>query len=207
MEAEVQNHDDETGKPSEAEAPQVDPVALQEKIKALESTLERVEGESKKHASKYRSLRDSIDQEKKQELEQSENWQKRFEMERETNEKLKNDFDSLKENTLYQNLNFEVAKYAPDARKIERVVSAVLDGKSLTVSEDGMRFDGVKEAIEFLRNEEDYLFKNERPASMVNKNPSGKAPQSKSVSEMSKSEREQLFKENISQMLKQQTRR
>lgn len=193
---------------STQEPEKIDVSALQEKIKALESSLERVEGESKKHASKYRTLRDSVEEEKKKELEQSENWQKRFEMEREANEKLKADFEGLKENSLYQDLNYQVSKYAPDARKMERVVSAILDGKGLTVSENGMSFDGVPEAIELLRNEEEYLFKPKQPANMVNKNPSAKAPNSAtSIKEMSAAQREIALKENIAAMLKTQTRR
>ena len=207
MEAEVSDNQNDVKEEPVSEEVQHDSEALLKQIEALQSKLERVEGESKKHASKYRNLRDSVENSQKEKLEQEEAWEERFKLERKTNEELRENMKSIKEGSLYQNLNFEVAKYAPDARKVERVVSAILDGNALTVSEDGLKFEGVKEAIDHLRNEEEYLFKHDKPVGMVNKNPSGKAPKAKTLTEMNKSERDAAFKENIKQMLKAQTRR
>jgi len=204
--AEVQTNEASTS--GNEESQQMSPAELQKQVEnlmavnaKLQSKSERLENESKEHAGKYRKLRDSISSQEKEELEKGGKLQELLAKEREEYKALKENFSELKNNSLKQNINFQVSQYAQDAYKVERLVSAVLDSDAVKISEVGTSFEGVEEAIAALRNEEPYLFKQNAPASMVNKNPSAKAPQGKSLNELNKSEREMLLKESIKSML------
>lgn len=203
--AEVQTNEVE----SVNEESQTSPEELQKQVEQLMATnaklmskSERLENESKEHAGKYRKLRDSISHQEKEELEKGGKLQELLAKEREEYKALKESYSELKNNSLKQNINFQVSKYAQDAYKVERLVSAVLDSDAVKISDSGTSFEGVEDAISALRNDEPYLFKQNQPASMVNKNPSAKAPVGKSLSEMNAAEREMVLKESIKDMLK-----
>lgn len=194
----VEGQQPEVNQPA-AEGPSLE--ELQQQIEKLSSYNEKLLSESKHHAEKYKKLRDSVEGEKKAELEKSENWKELLEKERDEKFQLSQSLEKTRERALEKSLKFEVAKYANDAHKIERVIGAVLDSDHVQVNEDRTEFQGVKEAIEALRNDEPYLFKIDKPAGMVNANPGTKAPQAKTVAEMNKSERDALLKESIKTVL------
>ena len=199
---EVEGQNQVAAEESNVEGQAVDLEALQEQVAKLASQNERLLSESKNWAGKYRDLRDSVDSQQKQELEKSENWKELLEREKQEKFDLSEQMKSLRENALRQSLNFEVAKYAQDAHKVERVIGAVLDSDAVQVSDDQTSFMGVKEAIEALRNDEPYLFKQDKPVGMVNSNPSGKPPRQKTMAEMSGHEKDALLKESIKSILK-----
>lgn len=185
---------------AEAEQPEVTTEQfnqLQEQVKTLASTNDRLLSQSKDWADKYRGLRDTVDSKEKAELEASENWQELLEKEKnerhETNEKYKN----LKKSALKNSLNFEVAKYANDAHDVDTLISAVIDSGLIEVSEDETSFKGVKDAVENLRNDKVFLFKKEAPATMVNSAPHQEKPRQKSMAEFSDAEKAQALRDSI----------
>jgi hypothetical protein len=197
---EGQNQETAPEQNNNVEGQVVDLEKVQEQVSKLSFQNERLLSESKEWAGKYRSLRDKVESEEKKKLEESENWKELLEREKQEKFELSEAIKNMKEKSLRQSINFEVAKHANDAHKVERVIGAVLDSDIVTVSDDGTSFSGVAEAIEALRNEEPYLFKQEKPAGMVNSNPSGQTPKGKTLGEMTRAERDALFKESISKL-------
>ena len=139
--------------------------ALQEKVKSLTSTNERILTESKDYKGKYRALQSDHDDKKAADLEANESWQERLEIEKTKNFELQNSINDFKQMQLKSNLQNEVMKLAPDAHNVNDIINSLgMDG--IEINEDNLSFGGLDDAVNKVRESKDYLFKKERAPQM-----------------------------------------
>ena len=138
----------------------------------LESTNKRLLEESKANKARNKELQDRLEKIENDALIKKENYKeyndKLLVKVQEAEEKVKN----IKVKALEKALDFEIAKYAPDAYKFDMVKQA-LPRDMLEAIEDGddLQVTGVKEAIEKVRTENAFLFKQKSVPAQANGKP------------------------------------
>ena len=168
-------------------------------LEEQKKTNDRLLAESKENANKYRSIRDKYAAKEKIELEQSENWKERLELEKNERLELLEKHNQLKKTTLKKDLDFTVAKLIDkpleDGVTIDDVIEYVLKTDMVTVSEDESSFENVKEAYDLVKDSKSFLFSNKK-APMVNAVPTGNAPKDRKLSN------KELFENAIKHIIK-----
>jgi len=196
---------------------------LQEQLKeysatldSLKSTNERLLHESKTNAEKYRKARDEnqeLSEFKKQkseierkQLEETENWKELLKMEQEEKERIskeRTDYSSKAEKMaslmVDKDLKFQVGRFAPDARDIDDLIMQV-KRESLTLDEENLTFNGVEEAIESIKQKKPWFFEEAKKTGMVSSLPKVGDVKPDSLNEMSKKQKEQLFKQALTEL-------
>jgi len=163
-------------------------------IDALNASKERILLESKEHADKYRKMRDEKLAMEKAELEKSENW-------KELKEKTEQDLIAEKERSekmaslmIDKDLKLQVSQLAPNAYDINDVIYQVKNSDKLSLNNESLTFEGVKEAIDEIREKKIYLFKEKTSSSMVNDIPNNK-PKEFNINDLTREEKLKLVLE------------
>lgn len=165
------------------------------RVEMLERTNQRLLEESKGYADKYRGLRDGVEKEKKQKLEQEENWKELLDIEKNKNHELNEVLMSTRKQVLQERLHTEVAKHARDAHNIDLVIKA-LPRDMVSIDEETLEIKGVSDAINLLKEKEFYLFDQKKNSGQPNSRPSavnGKV----AYSELSQQEKDELFRKAL----------
>jgi len=101
------------------------------RVEDIESARQRATEESKDWKSKYRKVRDSVEDREKTEMESKNQFRELYEKEKEEKEKLKDRAAAAERSKMLTNLRYDVARTVPDAHDIEDVLGAL----ALTVSD------------------------------------------------------------------------
>lgn len=131
---------------------------LQDELNVEKGKSKRLLGESFENSKKYKDLRDSVDSDKKKQLEEKEDWKSRFEVEKLEHDETKQKHSLTKKQVLQKDLDFEVSRYATDAHDVKDVINN-LNQKSLIIDEADLSVSGIKEEVVRLRTEKPFLFK------------------------------------------------
>ena len=193
MSEELHNQDEsqevnEEQKPTEE---QVDVQALLKRVEQLEASKERILEESKQYKNKYRELRNNVETEQKQKLEESENWKELLDIEKNRAHTLNEELASTKKRVLKKELNFQVARYASDAFDVDDVINS-LPKDMIEIDQESLSVKGVDTAVSFLKEKKPYLFNTGKKPGMASSRPvsdNGK----KDLSQLSKQEQEIEF--------------
>jgi len=187
-----------------------------ETLNSLKSTNERLLHESKTNAEKYRKARDEnqelIDFKKqkseieRKQLEETENWKELLKMEQDEKERISKerlDYSSKAEKMaslmVDKDLKFQVGRFAPDARDVDDLIMQV-KRENLTLDEENLTFNGVEEAIESIKQKKPWFFEEPKKAGMINSLPKVGDVKPDSLSEMSSEQKEQLFKQALTDL-------
>ena len=170
----------------------MDVKSLMEEVSKLRATNERILSESKSHADKNRRMKLERETNERALLEEKEDYKT-------LNEKLKEDFNSLKKSSLKNNLDFTVAKLIDrplqDGATVEDVIDHVLKTGLITVSDDESRFENVEDAYQKVKLEKGFLFSNKQ-VPMTNAVPNSGAPKERKLTQ------DELFLQAIKQVTK-----
>lgn len=167
---------------------------LNAKLEKLESTNQRLLSESVEWKEKYKSIRDEKALKEKEELVESKNWEELLTREKDERLKLEEKFLSTKKQTLRHKLESKAREYASDAHNINAVLK-MLPSELIKLDEDELTVDGVKEAVEVIRQSDPYLFKTTSAPTMETKRPNSMSKE-KTIDEMTREERHQLVLKN-----------
>ena len=141
--------------------------ALQDELDVEKGKSKRLLGESFENSKKYKDLRDTVDADRKKQLEEKEDWKSRFELEKLEHDETKQKHSLTKKQVLQKDLDFEVSRYATDAHDVKDVINN-LNQKSLVIDEADLSVSGIKEEVVRLRTEKPFLFKqNSMPATIT----------------------------------------
>ena len=141
--------------------------ALQDELDVEKGKSKRLLGESFENSKKYKDLRDTVDADRKKQLEEKEDWKSRFELEKLEHDETKQKHSLTKKQVLQKDLDFEVSRYATDAHDVKDVINN-LNKKSLVIDEADLSVSGIKEEVVRLRTEKPFLFKqNSMPATVT----------------------------------------
>lgn len=194
IEGEVENKEVQS---SEGEITPEQIKALVEENKKLKSYVDKAVEESKYNKGKYVELRDKIQKESEAKLEEQENWKELYEVQKGKLFETENRFKETQKQILKKELNFQVAKHAPDAFDIDDVIMA-LPKDIINIDSEKLSVDGVSDAVSFLKEKKPYLFNNKKNPGMMSGRPVGDgAP--KDFSQMSKEEQDKAWKEAMAE--------
>lgn len=146
--------------PSVEEVKQVSPEeldALVAKVSQLTATNQRLLEESKTYKGKYRETKDSVDNAEREMLEKEGKLSELLELERNKAHELKGELETFKRQSMKSSLQVEVSKYAKDAHSLDDIFST-LPKEVINYNEASLQFEGVKDAVERLRQDKPYLF-------------------------------------------------
>lgn len=167
------------------------PNSIEERLNQLESTNKRLLNESKEWQKKYQLVKEDVDKKEKETLSAKEDWKGLLEKEKKTREELASKLNSMKNKTIHKALEFEIAKYAPDAQDFDLLKKAIpVDVISAVEQDDDILLEGVKEAIEKLKSEKPFMFKPKQIPGMAQGKPVHEAKQNgaKDLSKLSPAE-------------------
>lgn len=179
-----------------AEKPQVDIEQVMERLGQLESSYNRVLDESKNWKSKYKSLRDQVEQDQTKKLEDGENWKELLEIEKNKAHEMSQQLSHFKKETLKQKIHFEAAKYASDAFDIDDVINN-LPRDMVSIDEENLTVKGISEAIGLVKEKKPWLFNNKKSHGMVTERPVGENGRA-TYDDLSKQEKDKLFIDALS---------
>ena len=191
--AEVQNQNNDTVENNSGNTED-----LLKRVEMLERTNTRLLEESKGYADKYRSLRDGVEKEKKQKLEQEENWKELLDIEKNKTHDLAQSLETTRKQVLMEKLHYEVAKHAKDAHNVDLVIKAI-PRDMISINEEDLSIKGVDDAISFLKEKESYLFDHKKSTGQPSLRPSANSGKL-SYGEMTKEEKNDLFRKALEQM-------
>ena len=167
---------------------------LMERVNQLESTNQRLLGESKDNAEKYRKVRDQEDSRKKLELEEQENWKGLLDKEKDDKFQLEAKYKDLKKNALKKDLDFTVAKLIDsplaEGASVDDIIHHVLETGVVEISDDESEFLNVADAYNKVKESKRFLFDSKK-APMANAVPGQNAPAEKKLS------KDELFKQAL----------
>lgn len=130
---------------------------LMEQVQQLKSSNERLLGESKNWKSKYQEVKGEVEKVEQHKLEEKKDWQGLLDLQKRKTEEIENKYGSLKKETMRRSLQLEVAKYAKDAHDVMDIYSNLPEDQ-VAYNEQTMSFEGVKDAVDSLREKKNYLF-------------------------------------------------
>jgi oligoendopeptidase F len=192
--AEVQ---EQTGAEEQKEQ-QVDINAVMNRLEQLEQTNQRLLEESKQYKNKYRGLRDEVETKEKAKLEESENWKELLDREKNEKMQLADQVRSYKQQTLKQNINFEVARHAPNAFDVNDVITS-LPKDMLQMDEETLEVKGIEDAVNLVKEKKPWLFDTKKSTGMASQRPVADNGNVR-FEDLSKEEQNELFKKALSQM-------
>lgn len=178
--------------PQETEAVELDAKKLSEELESLKSQNERLLAESKKYKQRAQSVETQQEKLQREALEKEGKFQELLEMEKSNNQKVSEQMMQIKRSALQKEIKAEVARYAKDAFDVEDIIKN-LDSSLLEVDEDSLTVKGIDKAVAVVRENKKYLFSNPNIPSFVNSRPNDKI-EKKSLSDMSKEEKQKLLK-------------
>ena len=173
------------------ETNEVDVKSLMERLNQLESSNQRILDESKQWKTKYRGLKEEVEQKESKKLEDSENWKDLLEIEKNKAHELATQLNHFKKETLKQKIHFEVAKHAPDAFDINDVINN-MPRDILSIDEEALTVKGIDEAISLVKEKKPYLFNTKKNHGQTTQRPVGESGRL-TYEELSKTEKDKLF--------------
>lgn len=194
----MENHEGEKT-PVEGQEQSVNVESLVNELEKLKQTNERLLSESKENKTKYRALRDEVEQKQHKRLEEDEKWKELLDISKNENHQLKEQLNSLKTNTLKKAVQFEVAKYAKDAYDINDIISNLPSDK-VKIDDENLSVSGIDEAVSLLKEAKPYLFQQEAPARMVGNRPKAGDMKEKPFNELSAKEQDEQLIELLKNM-------
>ena len=160
--------------------PEKEPSKDSERAAKLESEIDSLKQknawlteESKKNASKYKNLRDSVGESEKAALEKAGKFQELYELAKTEKESLVKKNKELNDSLLDSKLLDLVRTHAPDAFDVRDILAQRTHKELLKIDEKG-EISGMKEFVEAVRKEKPNLFKSNKTASFVNDHPNFK---------------------------------
>jgi vacuolar-type H+-ATPase subunit I/STV1 len=178
---------------------------LAAQLEQLKSTNERLLAESKKHKtrmSEVEEMRQKLEAYEQEKLEQKGNYQEMLERERQKARELEQKMRQKDDMILQSNVFNSVANYAKDAHDINDLLAQKDYAKLIEVDEDSLQPtpDSVKKFVDSLKNDKKYLFKGQKVASMADAKPSTESPRTKTLAQMTDTERKEALKSSLSQL-------
>ena len=173
------------------EPKEIDVNALMERVERLENTNQRLLDESKSYKQKWQGLRTEVEKENVERLTEKENWKELLEIEKNRSFEMQEQLKSYKKQSLQQKIQFEVAKHANNAFDVNDVIKS-LPKEMISIDEDTLEINGVKDAVEYVKANKPYFFNSKKSTGMVSNKPqvdSGK----KTYDDLSKQEKDALF--------------
>ena len=134
---------------------------LKSELAETQSTNKRLLSESKENLNKFRDLQTKLDEKDKEVLEKNEDFKALLEKERDEHTLSKTENKTLKTKMLSKSLSLAVASHATDAHDVKDVINS-LDKTLLVIDESDYSVTGAKEAVENLRKDKHWLFKNNK---------------------------------------------
>lgn len=193
MSQEVDNEKDE--KPEV-----VDVENLKKMVNEIKSKNERLENESKSYKQKFYSLREEIEKKEKAKLEETGSVKELLELEKNEKFQWKKQAEEYKRAILKKDLEFQVASYAKDAVDINDIIK-ILPTDLISVDEEKGSINGVKEAVNYLREKKPVYFSSKPNTGMVSGRPSY-SPENNDFESLSASDKDMLFKKSLEEMFK-----
>lgn len=185
---------------SQDQKPQeVDSEKLMAELEKLKATNQRLLDESVQYKNKYKEVKESVEKQTKQKLEEEENFKALYEQTEKKFYETQNQLNDYKKQILKKDLAFKVANVAKDAYDIDDVLNR-LPREMLKIDEETGEVSGVDEAVSYLKEKKWYLFNQQKNTGMSDqrpKNDSGK----KSWKDLEKHEKDKLFKDSLSEWL------
>lgn len=179
----VQTEAVENATPEQVEQKQeIDVNALMERLEKLENTNSRLLDESKTNKAKYQNLRSEVEVKEQTKLVESENWKELLEIEKNKGFELQENNKKIKQSVLQKELNYQVARNCPNAFDVSDVINS-LPKELLSIDEENLRIDGIKEAIESVMKTKPHLFNTGvKPHGQGGEPPVGYKPEEKELS-------------------------
>ena len=179
------------------------------RLRALESTNNRLLDENKKHVEKYRTLRDQFDNQvnhKVEELKEAGKFDELLKIEKQRNEELmktvneiKQDREKMEQNVFRANIVAQVSKHAP-GKYVEDVINN-LPMDMIEVDKENYSFQGLEEAIAHVKKEKPAFFATEQKHGMTENRPGYKPQDPKEkMKNMSRQDKAKLLAQAISQI-------
>jgi len=172
--------------------PQIDVEELVKRMEMLERTNERLLEESKGYKDKYRGLRDGVEAEKKQKLEQEENWKELLDIEKNKVSDMSGSLVELKKKVAREKVINKIRDLGANKEYISDVYNN-LPKDMLSFDEENLTFDGLDDAIEIVKGKKPLFFEG---AKVSTGQPSGRpsAVNGKvGYDELSTKEKDELF--------------
>lgn len=145
-----------------------------ERAKALENSKARLEEESKKYKERAKNAEEKITQSEKEKLQAQGKLEELLAQERKEKENLRNDLMNTRSAALTEKLKAEVAKYGKDAHDVDMLLKVTDHKDLLSIDEESLTVDGVKDFVEKTRETHSYLFKKSELDLGDGKKPNGK---------------------------------
>ena len=130
---------------------------LMARMEKLESTNERLLSESKTNKSKYQTLKSEVETKEHDDLTKNQKWEELLEIQKNKSFELEEKNKTIRQDVLRKEINFQVARYAKDAYDVDDVISS-LPKDMLNIDYENLEINGVKEAIELVRESKKHLF-------------------------------------------------
>jgi thiamine kinase-like enzyme len=182
-------------KEQQTETKEVDVNALMARLEQLESTNQRILNESKEYKTKYRSLRENVEQKEQEQLEKSENWKELLDIEKNKSNQYAQEAKQLKSQMLKKHIDFEVARLAPNAFDIGDVINN-LPKEMLSINEETMEVKGIEEAVNLIKEKKSYLFNVKQGTGMAQQRPVADNGEV-SFKDLDKQQQDRLFREAL----------
>ena len=185
---------DQKGKESSSETDRM--AKLEAEIDSLKQKNTWLTEESKKNASKYKNLRNSVGENEKAALEKAGKFEELYELAKEENVTLLDQNKRLNDSLLDSKLIDLCREYAPDAHDVRDILAQRGQRELLKIDEKG-EVTGMKEFVAEVKKEKPHLFKSKKPANFVNDHPQFKFGELKSVEEMGLDELKNIIKKTV----------
>ena len=195
MSGEIHNEPEANADAEKEVKNEFNPDDMIKRMETLEKTNERLLTESKDWKGKYRNLKDGVENEKKQVLQDSENWKELLDIEKNKTHELHENLTGMKKQVLREKLHFEVAKHARDAYDISDVINA-LPRDVVSINDESLEVQGVSEAVQMLKDKKHWLFDTKKGSGQPSTRPTGSDGRI-SYEELSKTEKDKLFMESL----------
>ena len=162
----------EAEKSTEQEKSEVDVNDLLKKLEDLEAKTDFYKNESIKNASKYKTLRDEVEQTKEKDLKENGKFEDLYAEEKKRRLKLEEEFSGFKKNTLKRDLKTEVFKKVKDETLTEDILNNSTFKERLSLSDEG-QWLGITEGLEAVKSARPNWFKTD-PVGQENRRPGTK---------------------------------
>jgi len=148
------------------------------RLDQLESSNKRLLEESKAWKSKFQNVKSEVEQRETDQLKENDDFKGLYERKSQEVEDMKGELLSSRKSGLKSTLKYEVARHAKDAFDVDTVIyNLSKKSDSFAYNKEESSWEGVGEAINDLRKDQDYLFSKDkismetgRPAKVKEKN-------------------------------------
>ena len=189
--------DEKKGKEGKESSPDTDQIAkLEAEVDSLKQKNSWLTEESKKNASKYKNLRDSVGENEKTALEKAGKFQELYELAKKEKETLAGQNKQLNDSLLDSKLIDLCREHASDAHDVRDILAQRGSRELLKIDEKG-EISGMKEFVAAVRKEKPHLFKSNKAANFVNDHPQFKSGELKPIKEMGIDELKSILKKTV----------